>query len=114
MVLVGLVSRTKSRPQSLMSTLSVPGSIGYLTPEQEKTLEEFKIVIAEHKIYDPAKHDDHCLLRFLRARNFKIDATLKMWQDFVKWRLDNGVDEVGVCSFWRFSFPILLAILVSG
>lgn len=40
--------------------------------------------------------DDAYLLRFLRARKFNYEKTLKMWTDFIEWRVRNNVDNIHV------------------
>mmetsp|Transcript_110935 Transcript_110935/g.155747 ORF Transcript_110935/g.155747 Transcript_110935/m.155747 type:complete len:144 (+) Transcript_110935:151-582(+) len=44
---------------------------------------------------DMKKYDDPYLLRFCRARKFKLDKILEMWKKFQKWRVDNEVDKIG-------------------
>jgi len=44
-------------------------------------------------------YDDAYLLRFLRARKFDLAKTLTMWNNFIKWRKENNVDEIDVGSF---------------
>lgn len=39
-------------------------------------------------------YDDAYLLRFLRARKFDLAKTLTMWNNFIKWRKENNVDEI--------------------
>ncbi|KAJ3091571.1 cytosolic factor, phosphatidylinositol/phosphatidylcholine transfer protein [Quaeritorhiza haematococci] len=86
-----------------MSTESLPtaGRLGHLTPEQEKTLQDFKIELSAAGLYDPQKHDDHLLLRFLRARKFVLAASKKMWEDYQIWRKENSVDTINI----DFDFP---------
>jgi predicted MPP superfamily phosphohydrolase len=36
------------------------------------------------------------LLRFLRARKFKLKDVIKMWGDFIDWRKKNNVDTIEV------------------
>ncbi|KAI8924191.1 CRAL/TRIO, N-terminal domain-containing protein, partial [Entophlyctis helioformis] len=67
------------------------GRLGFLTPEEEATLVVFKHELAQEGFYDPATHDDHMLLRFLRARKFQVPLSKKMWIDCEKWKQDFGV-----------------------
>ena len=41
-------------------------------------------------------YDDPYLLRFLRARKFDIAKTQLMFNDFIKWRKENDVDNIMV------------------
>jgi hypothetical protein len=67
------------------------GRLGDLSAEQSKALEEFKKVIAEKNLYDPAQHDDHHLLRFMRARKFDVLRTTEMWTNCQNWRKEKEV-----------------------
>lgn len=69
--------------------------LGDLSPEQEKTLQKFRAEVQAMGIPD-GKYDDAYLLRFLRARKFDLAKTKEMWANFIKWRKENGVDEIGV------------------
>lgn len=40
--------------------------------------------------------NDAYLLRFLRARKFNLEKTIKMWGDFMEWRTRNNVDNIWV------------------
>ncbi|GAA5925011.1 phosphatidylinositol/phosphatidylcholine transfer protein SEC14 [Sporobolomyces koalae] len=70
------------------------GHPGHLTPEQVQTLAQFKEELKVEGFYDPAKHDDAMLLRFLRARKFDLAAAKKMWIDTQKWKQSFHVDEL--------------------
>lgn len=39
-------------------------------------------------------YNDHFLLRYLRARKFKLDDTIKMFKDYINWRKENDVDNI--------------------
>lgn len=46
-------------------------------------------------ILDP-RWDEHYLLRFLRARQFKMEKSVKMWLDHINWRRKNDIDHIQV------------------
>ena len=71
-----------------------PGRVGNLTVIQGHTLEKFRKELQDEGHFDPAHHDDPCLLRFLRARKFDIPAAKLMFIDNEKWRKEFGVDEI--------------------
>ncbi|CAB4378977.1 hypothetical protein RhiirA5_346863 [Rhizophagus irregularis] len=70
------------------------GRIGSLSPQQEEILDKFRQEVKEEGIFDERRHDDACLLRFLRARKFDLVKTKKMFTDCEKWRKEFGVDEL--------------------
>jgi hypothetical protein len=64
---------------------------------QYDTLEKFKEkILADGLLNQFGNFDDLYLLRFLRARKFDLDKTFLMFKTFLKWRIDNGVDEIEV------------------
>jgi hypothetical protein len=75
------------------------GRLEHLTAEQEGALKEFKKLLIEENCFDKEKHDDYLLLRFLRARQFKLPAAKEMWMKAQNWRKENGIDTVGL--FWN-------------
>lgn len=81
--------------------METAGRLGYLTPEQTSILDQFKIILGAQGAYDETKHDDHSLLRFLRARKFSLNDAVKMWLEKEKWALEFKVDEI----ISSFSFP---------
>jgi hypothetical protein len=70
------------------------GRVGHLTPDQEEAFAQFKALIKEEGFYNSDKHDDHLLLRFLRARKFDLAATKEMWINCQNWRVSYGTDTV--------------------
>ncbi|KAJ3110329.1 cytosolic factor, phosphatidylinositol/phosphatidylcholine transfer protein [Phlyctochytrium bullatum] len=80
---------------------NLSGRLGHLTAEQEEILAKFKEELTAEGFYDPAKHDDHLLLRFLRARKFQIPLSKKMWIECETWRKEYGTDDLRD----NFEFP---------
>ncbi|KAJ3197532.1 hypothetical protein HK101_002835 [Irineochytrium annulatum] len=74
--------------QSSMENLN--GRMGHLAPDQESTLAQFKKELADEGYYDPEKHDDHLLLRFLRARKFQLPLAKQMFIACEDWRKEYG------------------------
>lgn len=70
------------------------GSIATLTREQRASLDEFRRVLG------PVDFDEHTLLRFLKARKFKIQEAQRMIAAHMKWRIDFGIGQI-----FSFSFP---------
>jgi hypothetical protein len=68
-------------------------TLGDLSPEQTQALKKFRAEVQAMGIPD-SKFDDHYLLRFLRARKFDLAKTKEMWVNFIKWRKENGVDDI--------------------
>nr|KAJ3419356.1 cytosolic factor, phosphatidylinositol/phosphatidylcholine transfer protein [Polyrhizophydium stewartii] len=77
------------------------GRLGHLTKEEEAVLFIFKHELGQEGFYNPEKHDDHLLLRFLRARKFQLPAAKKMWIDCEKWKNEYGVHTI----LEDFDFP---------
>eukprot|EP00842_Homolaphlyctis_polyrhiza_P006130 jgi/Hompol1/6518/HPOL_005006-RA len=84
-----------------MSEENVKGRLGHLTPEEDATLFVFKHELGKEGYYDAKKHDDHTLLRFLRARKFQVPAAKKMWIDCETWKKEYGVTTI----LQDFDFP---------
>ncbi|KAH6584546.1 hypothetical protein BASA60_000947 [Batrachochytrium salamandrivorans] len=78
-----------------MADENVSGRLGHLTEEEEATLFLFKHELEQEGFFSAEKHDDHTLLRFLRARKFQVPAAKKMWIDCENWRKEYGVHTLG-------------------
>ena len=61
----------------------------------------FQPQIEEENLYVPARHDDACLCRFLRARKWNVDDALTMFRGAEKWRKEFGVEEL----YQSFEYP---------
>ncbi|XP_062571602.1 SEC14-like protein 2 [Saccostrea cucullata] len=67
------------------------GRVGDLSKEQEDCLKKFK-----ERVQDVLKppHDDHYLLRWLRARNFDLKKSETMLRNHVAWRAQENVENI--------------------
>lgn len=77
------------------------GRPGHLTRDEQAALESFRAKAVEAKLYSPARHDDACLCRFLRARKWDVSAAFAMFTDAENWRREFHVDEL----YTNFTFP---------
>lgn len=64
-------------------------------------MQELKQYIADESITNDSRFTDHYLLRFCRAREFKIEDVKIMFADFIQWRNLNDVDEC----FIKYELP---------
>ncbi|CAG9321265.1 unnamed protein product [Blepharisma stoltei] len=76
-------------------TTPLPTLLGTLTPEERQTLVRFKEALG-------GNFDDHTLGRFLRARKFNFDKAMEMFQNYLRWRQEFGVDQI-----MSYEFPEL-------
>ena len=66
-----------------------------LTKEETEHLDNFKIAIQkENLIFDSNVINNNYLIRFLRARKYKIDKTIDMFKKYLKWREEIKIDEI--------------------
>jgi hypothetical protein len=79
---------------SAPNTDILPGRVGNLTAEQQHAFDEFKDLIKAEGLFVPERHDDHYILRFLRARKFNVQHTHKMFVDCENWRKELQVDTL--------------------
>jgi hypothetical protein len=70
------------------------GHVGHLTVEQQHILDKFKKELEAAGYYDPKRHDDATLLRFLRARKFDLEKAKVMFINNEEWRKSFGVEDV--------------------
>ncbi|KAH6759337.1 Sec14p-like phosphatidylinositol transfer family protein [Perilla frutescens var. frutescens] len=105
-------AETKPPPQSLGSFKEESNRVSDLSQFELKSLQEFKILVEEGidsaqlgenpseevSIWGvPLMKDDRSdvvLLKFLRARDFKVKESFAMLKNTLKWRRDFGVDEL--------------------
>ncbi|KAL1435878.1 hypothetical protein MTO96_010650 [Rhipicephalus appendiculatus] len=67
------------------------GYPGNLNAGQQAALEQFRNAIAD---VQRTSDTDSFLLRWLRARDFDVANAQKMYRDHLKWRKENGVDDI--------------------
>lgn len=61
---------------------------------EEKAVHELRQKLIEKELL-PERHDDyHTLLRFLKARDFHIERTIRMWEEMLNWRKEFGADTI--------------------
>jgi len=76
----------------------VTGYLGSLSQEETNALVLFKedARIENEKVwhYDLKQFDDYDYLRFLRARKFDRVKTFKMFDKYIKWRIESKVDDL--------------------
>ncbi|KAJ9085268.1 cytosolic factor, phosphatidylinositol/phosphatidylcholine transfer protein [Entomophthora muscae] len=70
------------------------GRVGSLTSEQEEVLADIKVKLREAGLLNEKRHDDHFLLRFLRARKFNLENAFTMLKNFEEWRVEWEVDRL--------------------
>lgn len=75
--------------------LTVSAYAAPITSEENTALSKFITLLQSKKIvYDEKKFDNGYLVRFLRARKLDINKTFEMFTNFLKWRVDNKIDEI--------------------
>lgn len=72
----------------------LPGRLGNLTEEQQQALDGIKKHLNETGLFNASRHDDHYLLRFLRARKFDLPKTIEMVDKCENWRKEKQVDQL--------------------
>lgn len=76
------------------------GTVGDLSEDQEKVLEEFKLRIKKENITTDPRFDDYYLLKFCRARKFDLEKTVEMFTNFINWRTEHKVDQAMALFKW--------------
>ncbi|XP_037519816.1 SEC14-like protein 4 [Rhipicephalus sanguineus] len=67
------------------------GYPGNLNAGQQAALDQFRNAVAD---VQRTSDTDAFLLRWLRARDFDVANAEKMYRDHLKWRMENGVDDM--------------------
>ncbi|XP_071692322.1 phosphatidylinositol/phosphatidylcholine transfer protein SFH13-like isoform X1 [Rutidosis leptorrhynchoides] len=61
---------------------------------EERAVHELRQKLVSRDLL-PSRHDDyHTLLRFLKARDFNIERTIRMWEDMLHWRKEYETDTI--------------------
>ncbi|KAL0360646.1 UNVERIFIED_CONTAM: Phosphatidylinositol/phosphatidylcholine transfer protein SFH5 [Sesamum radiatum] len=101
---VGFLKKAKSASSRLRSSLRNKikrrKDVGVCEIEDIREIEEQKVVdsfrqalIADNLL--PERFDDyHVMLRFLKARKFRIEEAKVMWANMLQWRKDFGADTI--------------------
>lgn len=67
------------------------GRPGDLSPRQQAALDQFRNAVEDVK---RPSDTDAFLLRWLRARDFDVDKAERMYRHDLKWRKENGIDDM--------------------
>lgn len=70
------------------------GYLEDLSEEQSGVLDQLRVYLREVLQNTDPRYDDRYLLRFCRARKFDYPKVQLMFDNFLKWRADNGVDDI--------------------
>ena len=114
---IGLVIKTDPRDYPHMNIVDnekASGTSRDINLSQLKVLIEFKQICIKDKIIQNFDYfDDYYLLKFCRARDFDLKEVVKIFQNFITWRKDNGVDYI--CeNFYFKEYNDLLSIYPHG
>ncbi|KAI3675729.1 hypothetical protein L1987_85321 [Smallanthus sonchifolius] len=61
---------------------------------EERAVHELRQKLIDKDLL-PERHDEyHTLLRFLKARDFHIERTIRMWEEMLNWRKEFGADTI--------------------
>lgn len=70
------------------------GYLEDLSDEQRNILDQLRTYLREVLKNTDPRYDDRYLLRFCRARKFDYPKVQLMFDNFLKWRETNGVDDI--------------------
>lgn len=71
-----------------------------LTDKQLETLKEFQAYLEDEEITHDPRYNEEYLIRFLKANDFKLAKTIKMFTAFLEWRKEIKADQA--ISLYRF------------
>ncbi|KAJ1019418.1 hypothetical protein NDA16_004535 [Ustilago loliicola] len=94
-------SKKESKKTEPMTDAAKSGRPGNLDASQQEALDQFRTIIQQKGIFNPERHDDACLCRFLRARKWDLPATEAMFTEAEKWRTEFKVEEL----YHSFEYP---------
>lgn len=106
---VGEVSCLTSRKPSIaeyedmLDGEYISKNLGELEPLQESKLLELREIFKEANLIKIP--DYQTMLRFLRARDFSVEKSSQMLQESLKWREENGIDQI----FSEYKKPSVVA-----
>lgn len=92
-----MVEKRKKNKKNIQGTISYKQRFtGDCSEEQLETLAKFKLHVKANNKVSIEQFDEVYLLRFLRARKFDLQKTIKMWDEFIDWRVKHKIDECRV------------------
>lgn len=79
----------------------ITGYVGNLTPQQAQVLEKLKDHVMNKLNVRNPRFTDQYFLRFCRARAFDYEKVVQMFEDMLKWRAEQHVDDILKIDFPR-------------
>lgn len=62
--------------------------------KEESAVHELRQKLLERNLLPFRLDDYHTLLRFLKAREFNMEKTIRMWEEMLNWRKEYGTDTI--------------------
>lgn len=87
--------------------------LGELNSMQESVLQQFKEWIQENQFPHNPWYNDTIYLRFCRARKFDLEKVKLMWQNYLEYRSEMGIDDIVTVSEPPYDALKLLLFLCS-